>query len=649
MFTFNLHDIQSLSIILLMLILHLILAKKLYQTHRAIHMETKLLLPKLAEFKEGIPHQTISQLNHWIEENSQILTREFQESWNDFFNHYTKNTKNGSTSIPDVYDYFDEERLVTIRGQRQLFDLAPGIFLGLGIFGTFLGLVIATAGIQANGDSEMLRQGVTSLISGMNTAFYCSIAGIVSSLLWQFFDRNWYYPQLVKNFHLLRSKLDEILPINDDHSILQEMLLNQKKHVEQLETVLSQNIIPQIAKEMSKSLESVFVPHLQQSHAIMNAVVTKSNENQLVGIKEMVDQFVRSLNQLTGDHMKNLESSLRQTVEWQEKVHREMSQLIESLGKSAEKQAAMVNHTTQLTEEIYHYTDRLSEYQSVLENTIVELKETTHKNEYLQAVTSDLLEKMTEERKVFDEQMQHHSQLLQKNVSIINEHTSLQNDLHQKYRQLTEQWNISLSQVRSLTDGHTELLGSTQKQGERFAQIHTQIHSLLHEIKELMKTNQELFTDLVHVQQAVTDERESFSQIQNQIHEHLQQQLNQIDQHASSLQEHWEKTHQLFREVNIQLPQSMEQLVTKLHHGFEHTIQKWGEEFTHSVQNLADEVHTLERSVTQLPNQFDQLNQHMNDFNQKFERSMEEANTTFTKAIQALNKNTERFLQQTGG
>lgn len=637
--------IQHIAILMFIFLLHVFFARKIYQIIRALKTEEKLLFPKLDELKESNPHQVMSQLNHWINENHQKLTPEFLQSWKNFFNHYSQNNKN---VIPDVYDYFEEERLIYIRGQRQLFDLVPSLFLGIGIFGTFLGLVIATAGIQANGDSETLRQGVTSLINGMNTAFYCSIAGIVSSLLWQFFDRNWYQPQLIRGLHNLRNKLDALLPVSDEHSILQEMLITQKKQVEHLEVYLSKNIIPQIATEMSKSLESIFVPHLQNSHAIMNAIATKSNENQLKGIKEMVDQFIQSLNHMSGNHMKNLESSLRQTVAWQEKVHSEMAQLIDSLEKSAEKQSEMVQHTTRLTEEIYQFADQLSKYQSILDSTVAELKETTQQNKNLQVATTDLLEKMTNERKIFDEQLQHHSELLQKNVATINEHTALQNDLHQKYRQLTEQWNISLSQVRTLTDGHTELLGTTQKQNERLSQIHEQLYSLLDELKEMIKSNHNIFTDLLEVQQTVSNDRQHFSQIQNQIHEQLSQQIDQMSEHIFTLQEHWQKTHQLFDKVQAQLPETMQKLTQDIHHNLNQNIQQWSEELNQSVQTLTLIIHSLNQSVTQLPNQMDQLNSYVHEFNQKIEKSIEETNKSLSKAIHAFNQNTERLLQQSG-
>jgi uncharacterized coiled-coil DUF342 family protein len=570
------------------------------------------------------------------------LSKELHDCWKSFYQDYKENLKNGYSIPPDIYDHFLEEKLVQSRGWRRVADIIPGTFLAIGILGTFLGLVSATFGIHANGDSHQLQQGVSHLISGMSSAFWASIVGISSSIFWQFIDKTIYHRFLLNRYHTLCDKLDERFPAPDLGALLKEMSNNQKSHMEDFKIYMSENLIPQVAMKMAEALENIFVPHLNRSEAMMENVLKQTSENQMSGMKEMVDSFVHSLNQVAGDHMKNLESALRQTVEWQEKVHGEMVQLVDSLEKSAEKQAEMVSKTTKLTEEIQQYTDRLSEYQDVLGHAVAELNQTADKNKQLHTAFSDLLEKMLEERKEFEEQLQR----LQQNVSIINENTSLQNTLHQTYRDLTEQWNVSLSQIRSLTDGNRDLLEKVQAHGETFSEIQSGLASVLTELNQSHKTSEEIFSRIVDIQQMVLTESERIDGEKNHLQQMLTTQLEQMDQRLKTLRDQWNETHQLMQEVNEQLSGSAKHFAEQLHKGLERTFNQFDEELSKAVQTLASGVHSLEDLLTELPNHIEAFNHHVGDFHEKLGQSIKETHGSINKAIQELNQTTERLLQQ---
>src|SRR5690606_38790155 len=63
-----------------------------------------------------------------------------------------------------------------------------GVFTGLGILGTFIGLVSGLSGISTTRPEEVLDS-VMNMLAGMSTAFYTSICGIFFSLLWLILDR----------------------------------------------------------------------------------------------------------------------------------------------------------------------------------------------------------------------------------------------------------------------------------------------------------------------------------------------------------------------------------------------------------------------------------------------------------------------------
>ncbi|MGN0662090.1 MAG: EAL domain-containing protein [Faecalibacterium sp.] len=95
--------------------------------------------------------------------------------------------KEGGEIISDIEDWISEDTL-SLRTWQGLVVQVPGILTGLGIIGTFVGLLM---GISSIGFSsvEAALESVSMLLSGIETAFYTSIAGVILSILFNIFYR----------------------------------------------------------------------------------------------------------------------------------------------------------------------------------------------------------------------------------------------------------------------------------------------------------------------------------------------------------------------------------------------------------------------------------------------------------------------------
>lgn len=89
--------------------------------------------------------------------------------------------KESNDILSDVVDYINEEFLA-VRTWRGLTLQIPGTLTGLGILGTFIGLI---TGIGSIGFStvDAALESISSLLAGIEMAFYTSIAGVILSIL----------------------------------------------------------------------------------------------------------------------------------------------------------------------------------------------------------------------------------------------------------------------------------------------------------------------------------------------------------------------------------------------------------------------------------------------------------------------------------
>ncbi len=87
-------------------------------------------------------------------------------------------------SASDTADYFSFHNFT--RGLSMPFwNGYGGVFTGLGILGTFVGLTVGLNNIDmSSADIEVLKGGIASLLSGVQSAFYTSLAGIGIAIIY---------------------------------------------------------------------------------------------------------------------------------------------------------------------------------------------------------------------------------------------------------------------------------------------------------------------------------------------------------------------------------------------------------------------------------------------------------------------------------
>ena len=113
-----------------------------------------------------------------------------QRSLDELFRLYREEAeqqKEDGEVISDIEDWINEDALA-LRTWQGLMVQIPGILTGLGIIGTFVGLL---AGIGNIGFSsvEAALESVELLLSGIEIAFYTSISGVILSILFNIFNR----------------------------------------------------------------------------------------------------------------------------------------------------------------------------------------------------------------------------------------------------------------------------------------------------------------------------------------------------------------------------------------------------------------------------------------------------------------------------
>lgn len=249
-----------------------------------------------------------------------------------------------------------------------------GIFTGIGILGTFIGLTFGVGGIDTQ-SMNGLQQGISQLLGGTKTAFITSIAGICFAIAF-----NWSYSTLMKSVYTdidaLCKALNETFPLVTTESLL----------VMQLEESQEQGAI---LKTLSGDLGDIMGETLMNVQAALEQSIDTN-------FKPLFDELLTTMKALNNGGMSAIADSLN------EGAGKEIASFAKTLTgmeqgmKEIMEQARIANETSmnQLRQSIEELTDKMN---ATISSSVTANNEGAAKNqEILTQLMEDISTKMTE-------------------------------------------------------------------------------------------------------------------------------------------------------------------------------------------------------------------------------------------------------------
>ncbi|HHD78545.1 MAG TPA: hypothetical protein ENK98_02725 [Epsilonproteobacteria bacterium] len=220
--------------------------------------------------------------------------------------------------------------------------IAPSVFPMLGILGTFVAIAISMPDFTVQ-NTEGLDREISLLLSGIGTAFYASIYGILLSLIWTYFEKRgiskvekqiidlekiygtrvWKESELIKHRHmqseLKDQKIVETLKETFDMSFIKEL---NEQYLKNFTTIIH---------ETSENFTKLTLYMQEASSDLRNTLENMSAK------KEGIDAVAHMQNNIEGfnDNAQSLQKSMERfdgSVDHTfDKIDRELGQAVEKL------------------------------------------------------------------------------------------------------------------------------------------------------------------------------------------------------------------------------------------------------------------------------------------------------------------------------
>ncbi len=242
---------------------------------------------KAQETQASMPWMVLSKAENFF--NQKLLDRLFDE----YKRKAEQERKNGMI-VGGIDEIINEDEL-SLRCWQGVIVQIPGTLTGLGLLGTFVGLIIGINSIEVSSVDAALT-GIQELLGGIQVAFYTSISGVILSILFNIMYKILWNIMLRDMGMFIAMFQRNVIP-----SVEEQKRYSQKRDMLQIQTRLDR--LPQsgnfslsdtnVSDQRSTGNESVLMPQILnglQNHEFMFYLQPRYdlNTQEIVGAEALV-------------------------------------------------------------------------------------------------------------------------------------------------------------------------------------------------------------------------------------------------------------------------------------------------------------------------------------------------------------------------
>ncbi|WP_315764677.1 hypothetical protein [Bradyrhizobium sp. SZCCHNS2005] len=273
--------------------------------------------------------------------------------------------------------FFNNQTVYETRLRTEFFKHLPGICTGLGIIGTFLGLIQGLSAFNVSENIQEVRSSIDTLLHGVYEAFEVSVTAIILAMAITFIEK-WIISSLSHATELIAQRLDAVFESGASTEYLERLVRSSEETAKQsrilkdslvadLKEVLSELTSKQIeaahahASTIGPQIASSLKQELADPLAKISAAVTQVGSEQSGAVTKLLTDVLASFSEQLKDLLQNQAADITKLQQEAaqglrvavEKIDRMVAKLDETSNKS----------TTQLTSSV---TDAIANIQRQL-------------------------------------------------------------------------------------------------------------------------------------------------------------------------------------------------------------------------------------------------------------------------------------------
>lgn len=456
-----------------------------------------------------------------------------------------------------VYTLYARKKQKLFKNKR-IIDSLPNIVSALGVIGTFLGITLGL--VDFNPSPDKIDASISTLLGGLKTAFYTSLAGMAGSLILRFFVTDKVFDKEEEGISSaeqaslnickeIQRMSQQMIAAIQSSSASQIQMLSEIKNIKSSQVAFFNSVQSQLDKMSTKSIEAMNTNFetlvLLNRNQDSNIANIKTTIGEISGsISEIldIDSSTASIHQEQLDETKKYSKVLRSEVDEIETKMAETNKLLtakfdefsELLQKSNTE--ALVNVMKKVTEEFQKQMNQL--ISKLVQENFDQLNKSVERLNVWQQENKEMISQLTAQYK----QMATEFESTSKHLTVVANDTKLLVSDGGKLSKLIEQLNkvmiddkkfieiaTKLEQSASLTKDSITKFDQSNKSLDSWIQKHK---SFVEEVEKLIAKLEELDKMRDYNEQFWKDTKKSMNEgigIIKQGAESLNSQLTDLD------------------------------------------------------------------------------------------------------------------------
>ena len=586
----------------------------LIQTFRQCHL-VKNLTQELQKFNRPAQPQIKQELKEKFAHNNELA-----EAWQEFEDSLIIRKRNENQEVVYKTDeasiFFSEDRLLEYHLNLRFWNSVPALLVGLGILGTFVGLVwglIPFSGINFT-QTDQIQSAIKELLSGVSTAFVTSVWGMLTSLVFNWLEK-WLINRVSRAIANLQRALDQLFTLTTQ----EEIAIQQEVELEQ-QTAALKSFSTDLADKIKIAMDNIMSERLENLHQGM----TQLHDQNVQGIREIVQELHDAPDAFSNAVAKQLAPSLDKLNEAVERLREQKEEsstdAIRELAEEFQKflSGSVMDQMETLAETVSKVSDSLITLPKQMEKMIGSVQEQIDQ-------TRRLLDAISEEQ---NEQMK------------------------QIFGEMNEQMRAMVSNVRDLVESVTDKMEAASDQSiKTLQQAITQLQHALDSTASQTFAEFEAMTNRMRelVNDSATRLDEIFKGGEQRVNGLLQQQVEQteaINEQLKNSQETLTEGREMLLQMDASAT-SVGQMIEKTKEFSEQLttgatqLERAGQQLTEASDAFKREneeyLRANRETTQQIQNTLDQSKQMLDDFSHRFKTIDKGLNSIFAEIEKGLN------------
>ncbi|WP_338845273.1 anti-phage ZorAB system protein ZorA [Massilia sp. W12] len=259
------------------------------------------------------------------------LWSEYKESL-----HLQYKDENGMSKVAQVRAtlpaemFFNKQYVVDSRLHTEFFKHLPGLFTGIGIIGTFGGLIQGLAAFKVSENAATVRESLETLMKSVGEAFVVSAMAIFLAMLATVLEK-WLLAALYKKTEEIAHAIDKCFESGVGEEYLSQLVKSSAESATQAK-ILKDALVKDLRDLLTEVTQAQIAAHKEQQSSVIDSILRSSHEqlaaarqnNQALGesiansiqnsLKEPLEAIANTVKIASGDHSANTSRMLQDVM-----------------------------------------------------------------------------------------------------------------------------------------------------------------------------------------------------------------------------------------------------------------------------------------------------------------------------------------------